>query len=206
MPTPIAGRRIAGRRGIGRRPIASRVNVVAGSVYNFPRGSYTFAAPKAGYWKFVGWGPGGAGDGTGSGRAGDAGGYFEKTVYLDPSHPVAVVVPAGAAATTVTLPNGAVLTANQGADGSAAAAGGTATGGDVNLSGATAGNAGSGTGGAAAGGAPNGGGASANLPFRGPAGGDSTLPTPGYGGGGYGSGAVNFKGGPGHVLALFVKD
>jgi hypothetical protein len=111
---------------------------------NFPPGSYTFTAAKGGKYKFIAWGAGGGAGtaGAGTDTGGGSGGYAEITMFLATGQSVAVVVGVGGlfasgGNTTLTFPNGKVVTCTGGAAGAASSGGtaGTATGGDVNLAG-----------------------------------------------------------------------
>ncbi len=165
-------------------------------------GSFTFTAPIDGTYTFKGRGPGGGGGGgsgsNGSADGGAEGGYFEKTFALLAGQSVAIVVGAGGsgggtnlygstgAATTVTYaPLSIACTANSGAGGARAqdsplnAAGGTASGGDVNTTGAVGGAAPTSANGGNGGGTSGGAGGINNT----------TAPTAGTLGGGGGGGA-----------------
>jgi hypothetical protein len=215
MPTGIARRGIAGRSGVARRQIACRPDAGGadvGSTYLYPPGSYTFRPPKPGFWKFVLWGPGGCWNDFGD--AGGSGAYCEYTRYLDPTQTVAVVVSEYGSATTATFLDSKVVSAGAGVD---AGAGGTASGGDVNLNGSTGGLNGAGTGGGAkgtGGSAQAGAGAPANLPFRGGRGsninhsgptGGATTPGGSAGAVAGGVNTTNAAGGTGLAIAMFVR-
>jgi hypothetical protein len=187
---------------------------------NFPPGSYTFTAAKGGKYKFIAWGAGGGAGtaGAGTDTGGGSGGYAEITMFLATGQSVAVVVGVGGlfasgGNTTLTFPNGKVVTCTGGAAGAASSGGtaGTATGGDVNLAGSAGvtggtGGSGLGTGGGVGGGGTGGGaGAPANLPFRGGVGTSAVslnTPGPGAGGGATGTGGI---GGNGQVLVFQSK-
>jgi hypothetical protein len=212
MAKSIARQGIASRAGIGRRAIATRFGQAdQGAVFQYPPGTFTFRPNKAGYWKFVCWGPGGGEDNTGSAPVGSgSGGYVEYTRFMGPAETTTIVVappPIGAGVpTTVTFADGRVLSAGPGVGASSGGAGGSASGGDVNLPGSASGLAGLGTGGGAA---SQGAGAPANLPFRGGDGagnGSGTAPgnSPGGGGGGNGSNHQT-PGGAGQVLVVFIR-
>ena len=181
----------------------------------FPPGSYTFRPTKDGLWKFVLWGPGGAGTG---GQAGGSGAYVEitKRLTMATGDVVQLVVgaPGGVTDTTATFRDGTVATAGHGIDGNSGGAGGTASvvaygfnpgareaGSDpVTLNGSTGAAAGAGTGGGqAAAGAP---GAPGVLPFRGGAGGASSSAGGSPGGGGN---LVAQIGGSGLAIAYLVR-
>lgn len=186
--------------------------------YEFPPGTYSWLVPYSGRWKFVAWSGGGSVVSDGDG--GTSGCYSEKTKALAANTVVSIVVGTGgvlstvAEATTITFPDGSVVSCPAGGVGTSVP---TPTGGDVNLPGSPAGDtsgtdgtAGQGTGGGAkgrggGGSHGGGGGAPANLPFRGGDGGGSVSPLRGRtpGGGGYGS-ALTSVGGDGLVLAFMV--
>lgn len=202
----IAGQSIAGLSVAGI-PIATanRADQEPPHVFAGTDVSYTFTPPKAGRWKFVGWGPGHS--------SGASGAYVEITRFLNTSQSATLHVGGqGVSDTTITLP-GAVATAGRAAAGPVV---GAATGGDVNLAGSLPGTGGSdgvaglGTGGGAGGDGDGstydgGGGAPANLPFRGAAGGDENANEgPGVGAGAGGRGAGLYPGGPGLILAVYV--
>jgi hypothetical protein len=92
-------------------------------------GSYTWIAPKTGYYRFAQWGSGSQG---GGGSSGGSGSHAQSVVLLAKGATVAILVAAiDADNTTVTLPTGRVITA---ASASGATAG-VASGGDINISG-----------------------------------------------------------------------
>ena len=184
-----------------------RRNKLAMEPYSFPTtpSTYSFLVPRAGYWKFVGWGAGGKGNAGVSGGA--SGAYFESTRFLPRGAAVSVAVPT-TGDTVITFPDGKVVTAGAATFGVA----GAAFGGDLNLagtagmaSGGSPGAAGQGTGGGGGGagaGASGGAGAPANLPYRGGAGGGSGEQP------GVGAGATensNAQVGPGLVLAVYLR-
>lgn len=223
MPKGVSQRSIGGRAGIARKQIAARYALTnAQEPYSFPgptataAKTYSWSPPRSGYWKFVAWGAGGnalAADAQGAG----SGAYAEKTKYLRPSDVVSISLtssnPASASSsggsTVLTFPDGSVVTCGGGQAASLGAAGGTATGGDVNLSGSTFTTAGQGSGGGSAGaGATDGGGAPGVLPYRG---GDGGLVSVGGRAGSPGGGAAAYNtfpnmGGTGLVLAVFIHD
>jgi hypothetical protein len=215
MPKGIGQRGIGGRAGLARRQIGARYAIaVPQQPYNFPPGTHTWSPPKAGYWKFVYWGGGGGSFSA----SGGSGAYGEVTRFLTPAQSVSISVGMGghssAAGQTTTLifSNGLQASASGGANDGGA--GGTATGGDVNLSGSAGvssgsiSSAGQGTGGGT-GGLNCGGGAPANLPYHGGNGGNpSGLPNPGGGapGGGAGFVGVAERGADGAVFAVFLQD
>jgi hypothetical protein len=202
----IARQGVGSRAGIALRQIAGKFGQAdQGKTYNFPVGSWTFVPPKAGYWKFVLWGPGG--------NSGASGAYLERTIFLTPAQSVAIVVGALGTDTIATLPGGALLSAGAGAG----ATGGTAAGGDVNLNGTSYGLTstgangppGAGTGGGSGGtgngtSADGGAGAPANLPFRGgkgmSPGGTAYVTNPGGG-----QGEATAGSGAGLALVVFVR-
>lgn len=110
----------------GRRP------KFRGYAYNFPPGTYTFRAPKAGNWQFAAWGAGKSNLAAPSG--GDSGALGVITRLLAFNEAVTIVVGTGAADTVITFANGKVCTAGR-ATGIAGAGVGVATGFDVNISG-----------------------------------------------------------------------
>lgn len=185
---------------------AQKLNKLLQQPFVFTGGSFTFTAPKAGYWKFVAWGPGGSGAGSGAA----SGSYGEITRFVGRLQTVAVAAPPPGADTTLTFADGSIATAGQ-ASGSVA---GVASGFDTSLPGtagtvggtSSAGGAGQGTGGGAGGanaGANDGGaGAPAILPYRGGRGGSGTTGATGYGAG---SGQLGGVGGVGLVLAVFMR-
>lgn len=178
------------------------------STYPNP-GTYTFVPTVEGYWKFVAWGHGGSGGGSGT-HSGGSGAYVEITRYLTLAQTVTIVLPESATSsdTTVTMPDGTIAIAAR-ANGQA---GGVASGGDVNLNGSNGvstgnnnGNAGVGTGGGAGGvgivGPGSGGaGAPANLPYRGGDGGNSHAIL----GVGAGTGEAGGNGGSAFALAVYL--
>lgn len=220
MPRSVGQQRVA-RHKIAAKPIGAPFGSLnLQGPYLYPPGSHTFTAPVTGYWKFVGWGPGGSLDFA---NGGGSGGYFEITKRLRAQQTVAVVVGPGSSTTTdttATFPDGTVATAgraNQATAGTASLSGYYLPT-DVTLSGSTAtgsnpGPSGSGTGGGAGGtGAGGGAGAPANSPFKGGAGGTNGATatagsgqTPG-GGAGNGNSPVGFKGGDGQVIAFLVRE
>lgn len=171
----------------------------------YGRGTWSFVPALAGRYKFIAWGDGGAAT---SGSAGASAGYAEATVYLDPSRSTAIVVQGPD--TTITFPNGRVVTAGA----ASTITPGTATGADLNIAGSVAGAAGSGTGGGPAGaaGATTGGaGAPGQLPYRGGMGGNGNdNQAAGQSGPGVGAGAgqpssgVPGGGGPGQVIVVYL--
>lgn len=217
MPTSVAGQSIAP---LGIAPVSVATGFNASAVqepFLFPPGSYSFKPPKAGYWKFVGWGPGGVNSST---SGGGSGAYIERTLYLRTSDVVTLsvghsLITIGAQAnTSLTEPGGRVVTAG----GASGATGGTATNGDVNLngsaglSGGTASANGAGTGGGlagvASGGNSGGAGAPANLPYRGGAGGTGNGGVNASGaspGGGMGQNSSTAAGGDGLMIATLVR-
>lgn len=213
MPAGIARRRIAQHR-ITKRSIGAQYSVENEQTpYQFPPGSYTFTVPKSGYWKFVGWGAGGAGT---VGLSGGSGAYVEITKALRAGQTVALVVGLPSAPnTTMTFPDGALATAG----GAALDAAGVASGGDVNLSGGAGaasgtGVAGAGSGGGAGGadvaGAAGGAGAPGELPFRGGSGGTGSSGTDAAAGRSPGGGASESNafpsGGHGQIIAFLVRE
>jgi hypothetical protein len=182
--------------------------------YNFGTGTHTFTVPRSGFWKFVVWGEGGGAAGADT-KGAASGAYAEKTKRLSAGQTVTVAVPSNdtnntvdgynGATTIVTFPDATTVTCTGGTRG-ASPTGGTATGGDVNISGSANNVVGGGTNGGGINGASqalNGGGAPANLPYRGGDGGGSIVPrggTPGAGG------LTGAPGGPGAVLAVFIHD
>jgi len=209
-------------RGLVGQRMNGAKDLITPYVTNFPPGSHSWTPPEAGWYKFCAWGHGGIGNATGSGGSG---GYCEITRSLAPGQTVTIVVGqcpfgSGATNTTITFPDGKVVTAGS-TDGATA---GTASGGDVNLAG-TAGStsitgasggsgsgSGGGAGGAGAAGTHNGGaGAPGVLPFRGGRGGKGNASssesaqgaTPGGGGGMPASGGE--PGGDGLVIVQRVR-
>lgn len=171
---------------------------------SYPAGTPTWICPKSGWYRFVQWGAGGV---TGGTVSGGSGAHTQTVAHINKGQTVAIVVPAGGSDCTVTLPNGRVITAGT----AAAATGGVASGGDININGSngTAGGGGNGVAGGGDNGGPGGlgngttnsGGAGApgSGGYRGGEGGSATggagAGTPGAGGnqtssGGQGSGFV----------------
>ena len=105
--------------------------------------SATYTVVKAGRYRIVAWG----GGGTRVSSDGGGGGLAIKDVRLSLSSAVSITVgsAAGAASsrnnTSVTLPDGTTILANGGVNDGGA--GGTASGGDINVSGSVGGQAGS---------------------------------------------------------------
>lgn len=194
---------------VGQKMSGTKPNPKLQEPFSFPSATtnYAFTPPKAGYWKFVGWGPGAQGLGVPNG-SGASGAYVEVTKFLTPAQTVAISV-AQQADTVFTFPDGSTATAAK----AAGMTGGLASGGDINLSG-TAGSAtgslaggsglgtGGGLGGAAGGGASGGPGAPANLPYRGGVGGTASATGPGVGGG-LAENSTGF--GTGLALAVFIR-
>lgn len=218
-PLNLARQSIGGRPGLATRHIGKpSPSFDVGSVFYFPPTSfsattpYVFRAPKAGFWKLVGWSAGaGSNSGFVASGAGPSGSYGEKTAYLNPGQTVAITIGfpsfnVTGANTTIGFPDGSSMTLTA-ADGTISAVG-TAIGGDVNLNGSAVsggiGVAGLGTGGGAGGGASGGCGAPGMLPFRGGVG--STGHAAGIGAGCAASGSGGLFGGDSLVLAYFVRD
>lgn len=200
-----AGQPLRGFVGQGLR--AQKPNRRATEPFSFPTAAatYVFVPPRAGYWKFVGQGPGAAGS---SGVAsGGSGAYGEITRFLTPATPVSIVVNA-VNDTTVTFLDGKVCTAGK----ATAAVGGSASGWDLSFSGSngTATGGTTGTPGLGPGGGPGGpgtvgaGGAGApgTLNYRGGSGGSTTFP--GVGAGGAENGGNTGIGQPA-ALAVFIR-
>lgn len=202
MPSGISAQRI-GSLSPAAQAIAAAGSQAQGYVTQFTPGSYSFTPTKAGYWKFVGWGPGGGSTGA---NPAASGAYFEKTVFLSITQTVAIVVADGAALngpTTLTFPNGLVVSATSGQEGNNP---GVATGGDVNLNGSNPGSAGLGTGGGAAPTAGGtGAGAPAMLPFRGGRGPNGLDGSDGKTPGGGAQLAALSRGADGEVTVFFVR-
>jgi len=175
-------------------------------------GTYTFVAPVNGYYKFVLWGAGGGGGNGTPANGGGSGAYCEYTRAMGASERATVVVPpavgkaTNGAAATVTFLDGKAVTAGGGLSNTA---GGTASGGDVNLNGSSGGlssgsnNGGTGLGtGGGAGGTGDGGtigggggGAPANSPYTGGQGGSAATTSIGLGvGAGAGAGTSSTSG------------
>jgi hypothetical protein len=106
---------IGGRASVARRQIAGRTGQADQGYVFAPKSGVltTFSPPKAGYWKIVMNGPGGASNGV-AGNGGGSGAYGEKTVYLSAGVGVPCTVGISGADTTLTLPDGTVLTAGSG--------------------------------------------------------------------------------------------
>jgi hypothetical protein len=107
----------------------------------YPPGSWTFTAPSSDVYEFAGWSPGYASLNSAPSVSGS---FALKKVHLAKGQTVAIVVGAAAAlagsgsigantATSVTFPDGSVMTVALGDPASSTAA--AATGGDVNLPG-----------------------------------------------------------------------
>jgi hypothetical protein len=219
MPKGIAGRGDGGRTGIARRQIANRYGLTnAQEPVNFnARPSVTVATnwspPRAGHWKFVLWAEG-AGCASADTLGGGSGAYAEKTVFLSPSQSVVVTLASGfgiggynGGTSTIAFPDGSLLRCTGGTRGGAPA-GGTATGGDVNLNGSPSNTVGAGTGGGAkpSGGATTGGGAPANQPYRGGDAGSSVALQGSTPGGGACAAGVDTYGGLPLGLAVFLHE
>lgn len=201
----------------------------------YPVGSHTFTVPKSGIYRFVLWGAGGGGADA---KGGGSGAFIlaERPLAAGQSVAISVGAPSLTASsdggnggsTTVTLPNGDVLSAGGGAGAtSGGGAGGTASGfrtnlGDVAYDGSagggvgSAGSAGLGENGGASGAALDGiSGGGAGAPgargYVGAAGGAGQNATPvrnlpGVGaGGGSNNPAGNIPGGCGQVIVIQVK-
>jgi hypothetical protein len=174
--------------------------------------SYAFTPPRAGYWKFVLWGPGGAGV---PGVAGGASGaYAEITRFLTPAQTVTIVAGepfTGSAAidTTVTFPDGSTIIAGA----ASGAVAGVPSGGDFGFTGTAGvngnGNPGAGTGGgsggAGTGSSSGGAGAPGRLPYRGGTGAGLSGGTTVFAGPGGGGLETPINAGPGHVLAVYIR-
>ena len=150
-------------------------------VYSYPPGSYTFTVPKNGWYRFFVLGSGGSG--LVAGTAGGSGALVVGERALTKGQAVAVVVGAGETPnnngnqTTVTFPDGSVMTAGGGVAGNTGGAGGAASSTsnlDRPYNGSAAGSAGGGTNGGASG-AGLGGGSPGYEGFRGGNGGTATL-------------------------------
>lgn len=154
----------------------------------------TFVADRAGRYKVVAWGPGGARPDTGgtSNANGGGGGLAIKTVRLNKGQSLAIEIQIPSFGvgsennnTAVTFPDGTVMRAYTGKFSGAA---GAATGGDINVSGSPG-----------VIGSPGAAGAAASYgEFIGGAG----LQSPG-GGGGF---AISFTPGVGEVLVLYLGE
>lgn len=207
-PTPLGGARPMAAGNALSIPYSS----ADGYVHQYTPGTYTFTAPRAGYHKFVLWGPAGASCVGTLAVPGGSGAYVEYSRFMGAGETVSVVVGLSGSNTTLTFANGKVVTAGTGGDnsGGTPGTGGVASGGDVNLNG-TAGNAGSGAGsggGFAAPGSQNGAGAPAVLPFRGGYGGGTNALGGAPGGshsGGYGGAVATVLGSDGLAIILFVR-
>lgn len=125
-----------------------------GHVYQYAVGSYTLTIPVTGRWTVVQWGSGGNSQ-TSVGGGGGGGALCITSRYLRRGQTVSIVIGTNC---VVTLPDGNVVTANDGAMDVAGGAGGVASGGDINVDGS-------------AGDANNGGAAGSYGEFRGGAGG-----------------------------------
>lgn len=171
----------------------------------YPPGTYNFRPPYAGYWLFVLNGPGGPGGITPNGSV--SGAYLEKTILLNPSQTVALVVGHSGTDTTAIFPSGAEATAGSGAT----SIPGIASGGDYMLSGSPGNTAGLGPGGGAAGafgGNLAGAGAPGTLRFPGGQGGSyvagGVIAGIGAGGGGEQFAGRAQQGGDGRAFIEFV--
>jgi hypothetical protein len=104
--------------------------------YVYSPGSYTFRPTKPGWYRFVVWGAGGAGNATG---AASGGGLVIADRVLSVGQSAAIVVAAtGGAQSSVTFPDGSIITATSGVDGLASPGGvgsGNAQLGDITASG-----------------------------------------------------------------------
>lgn len=212
MPAPIATLPI-GNLPVGTLTIAQAAASLAQEPSVYSPGTYTFKPPRSGYWKFIGWGPGG---GTSNlSDTGASGAYGEITKFLTTAQSVAIVVSPNSSATTFTFPDGTVASAGNGAQGPSGA--GIATGFDVNLNGTpgvtnSSGSsppAANGTGGGTSGGANGGAGAPANLPYRGASGtapgSTSTVMGQSPGGGAGQTSLTLAAGGSGLALVVFLR-
>lgn len=102
----------------------------------YPPGSYTFRPTRPGWYRFVLWGAGGPGNVSG---AASGGGLVIAERRLSVGQSAAIVVAAiGGAQSSVTFPDGTVITATSGVDGLASPGGvgsGNAQLGDITASG-----------------------------------------------------------------------
>lgn len=115
---------------VGQRLTAARSQPTA-TAFVFSAGPQTFTVPRegAGLWRFVAWGGGGGG----SNEPGGGGALVIKDVYMRDGQQVPMFVGGVGQSSTVTLP-GVTLVAGGGTYGSPGL-GGTASGGDANVSG-----------------------------------------------------------------------
>jgi len=213
-----------GLRGLVAQSMRASRGSITAAVYTFPAGSSTFTAPANGFYRFVLWGAGGGGSISTDGLGGGGSGAFISAIrYLAKGQVAATVVAppvfrnGNGTATTVTLPNGEVLSAGGGQ--AAAGSGGVASAGQldtaINGTGGVAegvnGVSGAGTN-PGAGGAGNGNAGGAGAPgsgtFKGGggAGGGGGVPA-GIGGGGasQSSFGVNIMGGTGSLTVSRVR-
>ncbi len=102
-----------------------------GHVYQYAVGSYTLTIPVTGRWTVVQWGAGGNSQ-TGVGGGGGGGALCISERYLRRGQTVSIVIGTHC---VVTLPDGSVITAGDGAMDAAGGVGGTASGGDINVNG-----------------------------------------------------------------------
>lgn len=217
-----------GRRALGGTSVAVRGRSVSPISAAYTPGTYTFTARAGGFYRFVLRGHGGAG-GPSNSNAGGSGAYVEAIRLLGAGQTAAIVVApgsstgsAGSTDTTVTLPNGEVLSAGGGFAQANSGTGGVPVGkaslGDILISGSTgvigAGNPGvaglgpaGGAGGAVGGGRAGGTGAPGTLQYPGAAGptGDTAPISTGAGAAASGGLTINLPGGPGEVLVMQVR-
>lgn len=231
MAGSIASRARQARMGIARKQIAidfKRISdAIRGLVHTFPAAAsaHTFPITATGRWRFVLWGGGGGGKNSGT-WGGGSGAFYLAERRLIAGQVVTISTGNGGPEsggnggdTTVTLPDGEVLTAG-GAQSSVSEAGGAVTANrntDIVFPGSSGGlgtNAGAnglgGSGGAGGSGGIGGGGAGAPGfgPYRGGAGAGSNgaFRSRAPGGGGCVDGTSGNRGQDGLVLAIFLGD
>lgn len=113
-------------------------NKAPATTYNrvFLPGSYTWTAPDSGYYRIAQWGTGNYGSAP---NGGPSGAHAQTVVPITGGQAVAIAVSSGNMAspgdTTVTLPDGRVVTTTS----ASTTVPGTATGGDINLNGSAGG-------------------------------------------------------------------
>ena len=106
----------------------------------YGQGSHTWTCPKTGIYEFAVWGPGGGGSGGGGAGLSIARRRIRRgeTAALSIGRGGINAGDGSNASSTITLPDGTVLTGGRGEGSNLGGAGGTATGGDTNAAGSAA--------------------------------------------------------------------
>jgi hypothetical protein len=139
MPRSISKRQVASRPVTTRRVASERsatTSTTTPYVTNYGVGSYVWMVPQTGRYRVVQWAGGGSGSANSSTTGGGGGGHAQTSRLFTSGQTVSLVVGDCGQATTATFPDGLVVVANPGADGNSGGTGGTATGGDINITGA----------------------------------------------------------------------